>query len=612
MARTEPRLILICPGNPGDRYAATRHNAGYLFADWLARQEDFGDFEPLPDAEALAAEGRVAGVRSLLVKPTTGMNDCGRVLEPLARDYPLDEHLWALAHDDLDVPLGNVKGRQKGGHGGHNGVRSILAAAGRRDVVRIKLGVASPRKAEYDSVADFLLSEFTAEEREELTDSFPRARKVLTDQLKSFAAQTARADRRRELGERYQRTALDQARKAVADIGPASPYPVFLRPAQMGRTFDVVTALAKLLRKARAAAADNEDFRRRLIDFIPEDLRPLLPERVGSGRILFAADMHLQDERLKVVELNCAVGYGHYAALADEALLPLVRDLDADAERPNHERFAPFLYRHGLKPLHDPQAGIIAFLRGFNDEDMFNVDELEGVARRVEQESGAAVPLCHESQLELREDGLYLEEAGRVDLLYVEENLSEWSEVAPESALRRAVEAGLIKTFPPLETFLYTSKGFPALLCDPEVQDLLEPDEAEQKVLRENVLWSHALDRHVESAAYYMLEQGLPLVLKESLGGGGRGVTILRPDSSSQEAGHLLRRAMAEGGSVLQGHFEAGSLWEGSDFRFDLRVVCAAHADDIVTGPVYGRVFRGSKLSLSDADAGVAPVYVLR
>ena len=606
-----PRLVLICLGNSGPRYAGTRHNAGWLFADYLADRHGFPPFEPADGFDALVAEGQLAGRPAVLVKPTTSMNDSGRVVGPLAERYGAEPALFVIAHDDLDVPLGSVKGRQKGGHGGHNGVRAILAASGDVEFFRVKLGVNSARKADYDSVADFLLCAFEPDEREQFGQSLPLAEEVLAGQARSFAAAFARQEGRRDATATYRQELLDGARAALGGLEAVSPYPVFLSKRRVGRVFDVVRALAKLLRKARRVAAEDDAFYGRLVSFVPEGLRPLLPPRSPSGRIFFAADLHVDGERVKLIELNCAVGYGHYARLADEALFPLLRDRLGPVERPVEADFATFLYREGLKPLHDPEAGALAFLRGFCDEDMFNADEVERVARRIEEEFGLTVPLCHERDLALRRDALHLRGGGRVDLLYVEENLSEWAEVAEGSPLLAAVREGLVKTFPPLDAFLFTSKGFLAVLADPAAQRLLAPDEAESKVLRENLLWSAPLDERIEPACYYMLEQGLTLVVKDALGGGGRGVTVLRPDSSSQQTGHILRRRMLDGDSVVQGYFEAGRWGGDSDLRFDVRVLCAAHESDIVIGPVYGRIFRGQKLSLSDPDCGVAPVYVL-
>jgi len=611
MARTEPRVVLICLGNPGPERSRTRHNAGYAFADYLQRQHGLSGFRPLGGVEAEAAEGEIAGLPVLLVRPSTVMNECGRVVAPLLERYPPGETRYGMAHDDLDVPIGSVKGRSKGGHGGHNGVRSILAAAGGGEFFRIKLGVNSAAKADYDSVADFLLSEFLPAEREELETAFPQAEEALIGQIKSHAAELAKLDRAAEVKTRYVEEALTDAREALGDLSAASPYPVFLNRREMGRAFDMVTALAKLLRKAKLAAAGDDEFCARLLGFIPDELRPLLPPRAASDRIFFAVDLHLAEGQLKVIELNCAVGYAHYAALADEALFPLLEERFGGIERPFDGDFASFLYAEGLRPMHDPARGVLAFLRGFNDRDMFNVDELEGLAGRIEEREGLSVPLCHERDLELQGDGLHLADGRRVDLLYVEENLAEWAEVAEDSPLRAAVVAGLVKTFPPLDTFLLTNKGFLSLLVYPSVQRLIEPDEAEGKVIRRNVLWSHPLDEHVEPAAYHMLEQGLTLVVKDALGGGGRGVTVLRPDSSSQQTGHILRRRMLGGRSVVQGYFPSGRWSEGTDLRFDVRILAAAHEADIAIGPVYARIFRGEKVNFTDPDSGVAPVYVI-
>ncbi len=611
-ASAEPRLILICLGNPGAEYAATRHNAGWLFGDCLRQRHEFAPFEPLEGVEATAARGELAGLPALIAKPGVAMNDAGRVAATLVERFGAEGRLYALAHDDLDVPLGSAKGRARGGHGGHNGVRSVLGEAPDVPFFRLKLGVGSARKGGCDSVAEFLLSPFEEGERAELEESFPQAEQVLVGEARSLAARLAKQDRRDAARRRYAGELLEEAREALEGLDAASPYPVFLNPSEASRLLDVVTALTKLLRKARATAGRDDAFYDRLASFIPEGLRPLLPARTGSQRLFYAADLHLSQAGLKVIELNCAVGYAHYARLADEALLPLLSERLDGLERPTDAEFAAFLYQHGLKPLLEPDAGALAFLRGFGGRDMFNVDELERLAARVGRLAGAEVPLCHEGDLEPAEGGLRLPDGRRVDLLYVEENLSTWAGVAEGSPLHAAVREGRVKTFPPLDMFLLTGKGFLALLAEPEVQELLEPDEAEARVLRENLLWSSPLDARIEPAAYYMLERGLSVVVKDALGGGGRGVTVLRPDSSSQQAGHMLRRRALAGGSVVQGYFPAGRWSQEVDLRFDLRVLAAAHAGDVNLGPVCARVFRGEKVSFAEPDAGVAPVYVLR
>jgi len=257
MARTEPRVILICLGNPGPDRAGTRHNAGYQFGEYVRSHEQFGPFEPVDGVDCTAAAGSLGGVPALLVKPNTSLNDCGAIMPALMQRYGADDHLYGMAHDDLDVPLGSVRGRAKGGHGGHNGVRSILQAAGRRDLFRIKIGIGSDRRADYDGIVDFLLSDFGPDEREKLEASFAEARNILLGQVKSYAAASVQADRREEAVRVYVERVLERAREVLSDRPAVSPFPVMLRRQELDKAKDIAVALAKLLRKARRAAAED-------------------------------------------------------------------------------------------------------------------------------------------------------------------------------------------------------------------------------------------------------------------------------------------------------------------------------------------------------------------
>jgi hypothetical protein len=409
---------------------------------------------------------------------------------------------------------------------------------------------------------------------------------------------------------RYEAEVLQDARAALQGVPYASPYPVFLTREQAACAVRVATALGGLLLKAMRAAAADEGLNGRLLSVVPEALRPLLPPRGGPEHIFFACDLHASEQGTKVIELNGAPGFGYNAGLADDALWPLVSARLEGVRRPNERRFAPFFYEHALRPAHDPRAGAIAFLRGFGNEDMFNVSELEGIARQIEDAGGPRVPLCHERDLELSAGGLYL--AGeRVDLLYVEENLSDWAKLAAGSPLLEAARRRLVKLSPPLDAFLLTSKVFMALLADPAAQALLEPDEAESEVLRQNVLWSAPLDERSEPAARRMLEEGRGLVLKDALGGGGDGVDVLRPGADPKEAAAVLRRRIENGGTVVQSYFAPGRWSETSELRTDVRLLVSASEDGVCIGPIYARILRGDKLMLKDPDCGLCPVYVV-
>ena len=126
-------------GNPGTRYATTRHNAGQRVVEELARRLDAG--KPASRFKAHYWECRgPAGKVSLLV-PTTFMNDSGRSVGPAAGSLHAAPAQVLVIHDEIDIPFGDVRGKVGGGHGGHNGLRSIIGALGSREFARIRVGV---------------------------------------------------------------------------------------------------------------------------------------------------------------------------------------------------------------------------------------------------------------------------------------------------------------------------------------------------------------------------------------------------------------------------------------------------------------------------------------
>jgi PTH1 family peptidyl-tRNA hydrolase len=150
-------------GNPGPKYAGTRHNVGFDVADELARRRglSFG----VGPAEALVA--RVPGPEPVwLVKPLSYMNLSGRPIAELVRYYriPLDALLVVL--DDVHLPLGRLRARARGSDGGHNGLRSIIAELGTTGFARLRLGVGRGDPAR--DLADHVLARFDPEERREV------------------------------------------------------------------------------------------------------------------------------------------------------------------------------------------------------------------------------------------------------------------------------------------------------------------------------------------------------------------------------------------------------------------------------------------------------------
>ena len=139
-------------GNPGAEYAATRHNVGFMLADALAARWDATAWRTKQDA--LVAEARLGAEKILLVKPLTYMNESGRAVGPLLSWYKLDAGDLIVAHDDMDLPVGTIRLRKKGGAGGHNGMKSLLYHVRDENFPRVRIGVGHPvPSAEAYSVA---------------------------------------------------------------------------------------------------------------------------------------------------------------------------------------------------------------------------------------------------------------------------------------------------------------------------------------------------------------------------------------------------------------------------------------------------------------------------
>jgi len=153
-----PIRALVGLGNPGPQYEATRHNVGFWLVDAIGRQQAGGwQREPKFQAEVLrASSGEASGC--WLVKPQTFMNRSGLSVSALAQFYRLAPEELLVIHDELDLAAGEVRLKQGGGHGGHNGVRDIASSLGSPDFWRLRLGIGHPRSLNLQQeVADFVL-----------------------------------------------------------------------------------------------------------------------------------------------------------------------------------------------------------------------------------------------------------------------------------------------------------------------------------------------------------------------------------------------------------------------------------------------------------------------
>lgn len=160
----EPQLV-VGLGNPGENYARTRHNLGFVVADLLAARLG-AKFKAHKRSGAEVVTGRLAGRAIVLAKPRCYMNESGRQVGPLAKFYSVAPADIIVIHDELDLDFGRVRLKFGGGEGGHNGVRSVASALGTRDFQRVRIGIGRPPGRK--DPAAFVLENFTSAERTEV------------------------------------------------------------------------------------------------------------------------------------------------------------------------------------------------------------------------------------------------------------------------------------------------------------------------------------------------------------------------------------------------------------------------------------------------------------
>ena len=153
--------VVVGLGNPGSEYRDTRHNVGQRVLDHLAR-ETFRDAPWQRHGAWAVSTGRWRGDTVTLVKPRAFMNESGPVVARALREHHADHHDLILVYDDIDLPLGAVRLRMKGSAGGHNGVRSVIAALGTPQIRRVKVGIGRPEHKAH--VPDHVLTVFEPDE----------------------------------------------------------------------------------------------------------------------------------------------------------------------------------------------------------------------------------------------------------------------------------------------------------------------------------------------------------------------------------------------------------------------------------------------------------------
>ena len=155
---------IIGLGNPGENYEHTRHNAGFMVINELAKRHNISVTQHT--CRSLIGKGIVGGEKMTLVKPMTSMNLSGEAMCMLLNFYNIDLSQIVVVYDDLDTPIGRIRIKHKGSAGGHNGIKSIIQNIGTNEFNRIKVGISRPPVGE--SITDYVLNNFSKAEKEAL------------------------------------------------------------------------------------------------------------------------------------------------------------------------------------------------------------------------------------------------------------------------------------------------------------------------------------------------------------------------------------------------------------------------------------------------------------
>lgn len=170
--------MVVGLGNPGREYENTRHNVGFRVADKIA--EDFALTDFKSKHKALICDCKIKNERILLAKPQTFMNLSGQAVGELAKFYKIPTDKIIVIFDDISLPVGKIRVRAKGTHGGHNGMKNVSECLSSTDIPRVKVGVGEKPNLEYD-LKDWVLGKFAKSDEAAVNDAVDRAEKAVTE-----------------------------------------------------------------------------------------------------------------------------------------------------------------------------------------------------------------------------------------------------------------------------------------------------------------------------------------------------------------------------------------------------------------------------------------------
>ncbi|GAE36569.1 aminoacyl-tRNA hydrolase [Halalkalibacter akibai] len=167
--------LIVGLGNPGEKYAGTRHNVGFDCIDYCANEMNIDISQT--KFKGIYGSGLVNGEKVYLLKPLTYMNLSGESVRPFMDYFNIDLEDLVVIYDDMDLPAGKIRLRQKGSAGGHNGIKSLIQHLGTPEFNRIRIGVDRPKNGE--SIVNYVLGSYHPEELEDVKQSIVQSTKAV-------------------------------------------------------------------------------------------------------------------------------------------------------------------------------------------------------------------------------------------------------------------------------------------------------------------------------------------------------------------------------------------------------------------------------------------------
>ncbi|WP_027108008.1 aminoacyl-tRNA hydrolase [Lacticigenium naphthae] len=168
--------MIVGLGNPGAKYRETKHNIGFITIDEFVHQHGIGLNKT--KFESVYGEGFIGNEKVIIVKPQTFMNDSGRAVRSLMDYFDIEVSDLVIIYDDMDLPTGKIRLRQKGSAGGHNGIKSVIQHIGTQNFNRIRIGIGRPLTNQ--SVVSHVLSPFLKNTHDEMLSSVKQSAEALT------------------------------------------------------------------------------------------------------------------------------------------------------------------------------------------------------------------------------------------------------------------------------------------------------------------------------------------------------------------------------------------------------------------------------------------------